>query len=125
MGHKVRRQDRLSVGIKFKMPDLNKRLSYKDSNRKIDVYYDDEYKFTYDQNSHPIHTDVLKLRTKVVFQKYYQRGDGKEIDFTQTYIVGQNFIECKWNKTGIVRRREVAFGNINVLQVLTQQDFWS
>lgn len=122
MGQKVKKQDRLSVYVTIKCPDLNRRASYEASNRKMRLFINGVEKGLMESGNAT--TLKLRIRDVITAEKVFIREDGsEELDFRQKFIVGQNFVECIFN-SGKVRRKPVSFKETNTLELIQQQDFW-
>lgn len=124
MSQKIKPLDRLEVALRIAFPDINKGLSYKAKERKIKLYIDGTLVYTYDMDQPPLIDMRIRLRAVITATQVFEKTSGEEIDLTQKYIVGQNFIEATFPKTGKTRRKSISFHNINQLTLLQPQDFW-
>lgn len=118
---RIKKEERLRVGLLVRSPDLNKGASYRSPNRKMKIYVNGNYSGTL-KSSDAVRLD-LRVRDVIVAKKIFESEKGIQIDFTQKYIVGQNFIDCTFN-TGTKRRLNASFKEGNTLTLLQQQDFW-
>lgn len=119
---RIKKEARLSIDLNIQAPDLSIGASYKSPYRKMKVFINGELKATL--NSSDTLTFPCRVRDVIVVYKVFEKDNGNQtIDFTQKYIVGQNFIDCTFN-TGTKRRLNVSFKASNTLQLLQQQDFW-
>lgn len=122
MSQRVKKEDRLSVGLTIQIPDLNERASYSTPNRKMRIYIDNKEAGVFSTLEKV--SIGTRIRSVIVAEKIFVRDNGdEEVDFVQKFIVGQNFIEATFN-SGKVRRKPVSFNKANTLTLLQQQDFW-
>jgi hypothetical protein len=126
----TKRIDRLTLDLYMSCPDLNKGMSYKAEERKMKFWIDGEYAGFFDMNTpDTVLLRGIKLRSVIIAKKVFQRSNGDqttdEIDLIQKYVVGQNFIEVTFPKSGKVRRKKVSFKTSNHITLLQPQDFWN
>ena len=122
---KIKPMERLEVGLGIKFPDVNKGLSYKSKSRKIKLFIDDKEAYVHDMDKESDKISMsVRLRTVIIAKNVYERSEGDEVDMIQKYIVGQNFIEVTFPKSGKVRKKKVEFEKFNLLNLLQPQDFW-
>lgn len=119
---RIKKVQRLRVPLVIQIPDLDLYASYKTPNRRMRIWVDGEYKGIY-KSMQTLFLPKVRLRSVITVEKVFISDSGDEIDFTQKYIVGQNFIEGYFN-SGKVRRKNVDFEEDNVLKLIQQQDFW-
>ena len=122
---RIKHKDRLQVKTTLSLPDFNKGLSYTSTGRKLHIVIDGEDCGTFDMNSTPKLNLTARLRVKIEATNFFEKEDGSRVvDLKQTHIIGQNFIDVEFPKSGKIRRKYLSFHEVNEIQLLCPQDFW-